>query len=293
MKSNKNGKLKQLHKTIDSIVKARQTQKARVDLNVMKEELTQEELKKFNKPMVDKLTSIANKSNRKQTTILPIEDSLSSPIPISGPSSRLIPIEHTSKEFIKSVKESSKSAKESSKESTESPKVVLKESLQNLETTFKNVFYPDQGIDEEIVKKFYRFDMPSEILKDESLFEQNNNRVVQQLKSLGGQKRGKYADPEIDVHIKALSYYNERIKLIKNALDQQSTVQTGSGIVSYKYYSSCDELIQRLNILCGSREAGNNSPEIRNEIVDILDILLNNNYIKAKQHKKLYSKWCY
>jgi hypothetical protein len=49
MDFNKNNKLKKLHKTIDTIVKARQIQKAKVDLNVMKEELTQEELMKFHK----------------------------------------------------------------------------------------------------------------------------------------------------------------------------------------------------------------------------------------------------
>ena len=117
--------------------------------------------------------------------------------------------------------------------------------------------------------------------------------LFEQLKSLGGQKRSKYADPEIDKWIKALSFYNERIKLIKKGLDQQSKTQTGSGIVSYKYYSSCDELIQRLNLLCGNTEAGNNSPEVRNEIVSILDILLKNQYINSKQHKILYNKWCY
>jgi hypothetical protein len=60
----------------------------------------------------------------------------------------------------------------------------------------------------------------------------------------------------------------------------------------YKYISiSCDELIQRLNVLCGSREAGNNSPEVRNEIVSILDILLNEGEIEPEEHKLLYSKW--
>jgi hypothetical protein len=78
-----------------------------------------------------------------------------------------------------------------------------------------------------------------------------------------------------------------------NALDQQRKFQTGSGIVSYKYYSSCDELIQRLNLLCGNRDAGNNSPIVRNEIVSILDILLENKRINSKEHKKLYNKWCY
>jgi len=290
MASNKNDKLKKLHKTIDTIVKARQIQKAKVDLNVMKEELTLEEIKKFHKPIVDQLTSIVDTNTSKKATLLPIEHSLSSPIPIESPSTTLIPIEHTSKESSKTAKDSSK---DSSKTVKDSSKESYKESLQNLETTLKKVFYPDEGIDEEIVKKFYRFNMPSEIVKDESLYEINYNRVVQQLKSLGGQKKSKYADPEIDKHIKALSFYNERIKLIKKGLVQQSKVQTGSGIVNYKYYSSCDELIQRLNLLYGITEAGNNSPEIRNEIVSILDILLNNKYINTKEHKLLYDKWCY
>jgi gas vesicle protein len=296
MKLNKNDKLKKLHKTIDKIVKSRQIQKAKVDLNVMKEELTQEELKKFHKPMVDKLTSIIDTTNFKKRSLLPIEDSLSTPLPIAGPSTTLIPIEHTSKESSKTVKDSSKSVKESLKtvkESLKSPKESFKESIQNLETTFKNVFYPDEGIDEEIVKNYYRFNMPSEIVKDKNLYEPNYKRVVQQLKSLGGRKKSKDAGSDIDKDIEALSFYNERIKLIKKGLDQQSTVQTGSGIINYKYYSSCDELIQRLNLLCGITEAGNNSPEVRNEIVSILDILLKNRNINSKEHKKLYNKWCY
>ncbi len=66
MDSNKNDKLKKLLKTIDTIVKARQIQKlidkkAKVDLNVMKEEL-----KKFQKPMVDQLISIVDVSNTKK-----------------------------------------------------------------------------------------------------------------------------------------------------------------------------------------------------------------------------------
>jgi hypothetical protein len=239
--------------------------------------------------MVDKLTSIIDTTNFKKRSLLSIEDSLSTPLPIAGPSTTLIPIEHTSEESSKSPKESSKTVKDSSK----SPKESYKESIHNLQTTFKNVFYPDEGIDEEIVKKLYRFNMPSEIVKDESLYEPNHNRVVRILRSLGGQKRGKYADPEIDKWIKALSFYNERIKLIKEGLDQQSKVQTGSGIINYRYYSSCDELIQRLNLLCGITEAGNNSSEVRNEIVSILDILLKNRNINSKEHKKLYNKWCY
>jgi hypothetical protein len=290
MNSNKSNNLKQLHKTIAQIIKARQIQKAKVDLNVMKEELTQEELKKFHKPMIEKLTSLADSKK----SLLPIEDRIPSPTPIESPSTTLIPIEHSSKE---SSKESLKSPKESYKESLKSPKESsiesYKESLKSLETSFKKTYYPDKDIDEEIVKKKYGFNMPSEIVNDVSLYKPNHVRVVQKLKSLGGQKKSKYAELDIDEHIKALSFYNERIKFIKEGLDQQSKLQTGSGIVSYKNYSNCDELIQRLNLLCGNRDAGNNSPEVRNEIVSILDILLKNKSINSNQHKKLYNKWCY
>jgi hypothetical protein len=152
----------------------------------MKEELTQEVLKKFHKPMVDQLTSIVDTTTSNKTTLLPIEDSLSSSIPIAGPSTTLIPIKHTSMESSKSIKDSSKefskSVKESSKQSAENPKVVLPESFKNLETTLKNVFYPGEGIDEEIVKKLYRVNMPSEIVKDKSLYDSNHNRVVQILR---------------------------------------------------------------------------------------------------------------
>ncbi len=61
--------------------------------------------------------------------------------------------------------------------SSKSPKESYKESLQNLETTFKNVFYPDEGIDEEIFKKLYRFNMPSEIVKDKNLYEPNHESL--------------------------------------------------------------------------------------------------------------------
>ena len=79
--------------------------------------------------------------------------------------------------------------------------------------------------------------------------------------------------------------------MIKKAFEKQSQSQTGKGI-TYKYYLTCDELIERLNLLCGNKDAGNNSFEVRNEIVSILDILLNHGLIKPKEHNLLYTKWC-
>lgn len=257
-------RLKLLQETIDTIAKARKIQKARVDSNIMREELSQEEIEKFHKPLTDLVEEKSKElmeTLEENTTRIPIESSVREQKSIEAP--------------LPSIKELPSTSKESSKS--------LKETLK--------VFYPDEGIDKEIVKVLHRFKMPSEILEDRSLFEENYNRVVKTLKSLGGQKKGKLADPLIGDYIKALSAYNERIKLIKEALDQNEQSQTGTGI-TYKYYTSCDELIEKLNLLCGSKDANNNSPEIRNEIVSILDILLNKGMIDANSHKLLYNKWC-
>jgi hypothetical protein len=67
--------------------------------------------------------------NTKKSLLL-IEDSLSSPIPIESLSTTLIPIEHTAKESLKTDKDSSKVSSKTAKESS-------KESLQNLETNLK------------------------------------------------------------------------------------------------------------------------------------------------------------
>ena len=170
--------------------------------------------------------------------------------------------------------ESSMTPKESSKESSKrsSKKSPLK------------VFYPDKGINEHIVKNQYGFNVPSEIVEGPTLHK--SNRVLTKLKSLGGQKSSINPRPKIDEDIKALSTYNKRLKFIQKEFDQQSQCQIGKGI-TYKYYSTCDELIERLNLLCGSKDAGKDSSEVRNEIVSILDILLNKGVIKPKEHNLL------
>ena len=145
----------------------------------------------------------------------------------------------------------------------------------------------------EIVKILHSFKLPSEIAENPDLYKENHGRVVEKLKSLGGQKRGKNADNKlIDEYIEALSFYNNRLKLVKNVLDQQNSSQEGQGI-SYKHYSTCDELVEKLKILCGSREIGNNSAELINEIVSILDILLNKGILNKDEHKIFFNKWCY
>ena len=121
-------KLKELHKTIDAIVEAREIQKAKVDANLIREELNQEELEKFHKPMVeliqeksDELASIASRTN------IAIEGPPSSPLPIASPQEQIeYPTTSESKESSMTPKESSMTPKESLKESSkESPQNVI------------------------------------------------------------------------------------------------------------------------------------------------------------------------
>ena len=59
----------------------------------------------------------------------------------------------------------------------------------------------------------------------------------------------------------------------------------GSGI---RFYKSPGELVERLGLLCASREAGNTSKHVVNELVEILDRLLNEKVIKKSEYKKNY-----
>ena len=62
----------------------------------------------------------------------------------------------------------------------------------------------------------------------------------------------------------------------------------GSGI---RFYKSPGELVERLGLLCASREAGNTSKKVINELVEILHRLLNEKRIKKSEYKKLYKTY--
>jgi hypothetical protein len=60
--------------------------------------------------------------------------------------------------------------------------------------------------------------------------------------------------------------------------------QTGSGI-----FSDPNEMVERLNLLIASKNAGNDSFDVYNECVEILDKLLNLKLIKKSDHKRIFS----
>lgn len=75
--------------------------------------------------------------------------------------------------------------------------------------------------------------------------------------------------------------------LLKGFNSGSTLMSFANKAIQYKYYNNYNELVSRLSLLCASIDAGNNSTEIRNEISEILDILLNNNVINKNEHKKI------
>ena len=58
-----------------------------------------------------------------------------------------------------------------------------------------------------------------------------------------------------------------------------------------KIFTNVNEMVNRLYVLIGSIEAGNKSNEIKNEIMELLDALLNRGAITKSEHKHIYNKY--
>lgn len=328
-------RLKLIQTIINIIVKAREIQKARIDGNVMTEELTKKDLERFHKPVIDKLMenytpsldptqrhvpfkSISHQSNeslsnerdvqqlstQNEAQRMKVEDSSEADIDESTPIGSTLETPRVSSKTHLSSPKTPRFSTKTPRSSRKTPRTSRKTPRSSFKTPItlskKDIIRANSGIDESIMKED-GFNMPSEILADKSLYQSNNIRVNRKLMTLErklilGSKTESYE--ELNKKINAFENYQKKIKSIKaqhvkDGALEASPNQTGSGIPTYRYYSSFDELIMRLNLLCSSREAGNNSQEVINEIVSILDILLNKKLINLKQHKFLTFKWSY
>ncbi len=146
----------------------------------------------------------------------------------------------------------------------------------------------DRGLDRELLDK-HELMLPSRILEDSdriTILEDLIKKVGRLLKSFGGKKgrtrKGSELHKIYQDEVEDLQKYLNTYKIVHQAL----LVQTGSGL-----YKNNDELIARLMLLTSSKQAGNNSTEDHNEIVDILDTLLRNEVISEEKHKMIYNKW--
>ena len=81
-----------------------------------------------------------------------------------------------------------------------------------------------------------------------------------------------------------IDYNNQRLKNIK-----------GSGLKKrgeqVHFFNNPTEMIKKLELIIGSMHAGNNSIQLRNTGVALLDILLKNSILNRSQYNKLYKNY--
>lgn len=97
-------------------------------------------------------------------------------------------------------------------------------------------------------------------------------------------------NPKKNYSEKSLHQYADIIKIaelpISRSKSHKKAILTG-GCGAVKYYKNDDDLVKRLAVLVGSRDAGNNSKVILNEMSEILDILLAKGVIDNDYYEKM------
>ena len=58
-----------------------------------------------------------------------------------------------------------------------------------------------------------------------------------------------------------------------------------------KIFKDPNDLIDRMGVLVGEIEAGNNSVLVHNELMNILDVLLQKGIIDKKMHKSIFKQY--
>ena len=271
--------IKDKEEKFNIIKEARKAQKTKVDYNVMKDQLSYEELEKFHKPVTEQLEQATEKLKE-----------------IKNDNIKLLQV--TSGEARPPLLSEEKRRKEITPLQLEAPQKM--ELLLN----------PNKDIDIPVIEHF-KLLSPGEILEEiksgeieienlQGTIDAFLSEALRYIHENTG-KMNHIKDKESDKYkeyrrvIDGLSEYRKRIKLIPIAvglrgsgfshLIKKKKVHLNGGNI--KFYSSPDELISRLNLLIAGKQAGNNSVELRNEIVEILDELLKTKILTNEQHRFL------
>ena len=84
-----------------------------------------------------------------------------------------------------------------------------------------------------------------------------------------------------------VNYNNQRLKNIKGSGLKKKTKKGGQ----IMFFNNPTEMMKKFELIIGSKVAGNNSIELRNTGVAILDILLRNSILNKSQYSKIYKKY--
>ena len=84
-----------------------------------------------------------------------------------------------------------------------------------------------------------------------------------------------------------INYNDQRLKNIKGSGLKKKTKKGGQ----IMFFNNPTEMIKKLELIIGSMAAGNNSIELRNTGVALLDILLKNSILNRPQYNKIYKNY--
>ena len=85
-----------------------------------------------------------------------------------------------------------------------------------------------------------------------------------------------------------MKYNNQQLKKIKG-----TGLKKKRGGAQVMFFNNPTEMMQKLELVIGSMAAGNNSIELRNTGVALLDILFRNSIINRSQYNKIYRNYFY
>jgi uncharacterized protein YfkK (UPF0435 family) len=156
---------------------------------------------------------------------------------------------------------------------------------------------PNKDLNFDIIEKQFKFEKPSHLL---SLDIRNRNAKIDtmipeistKLKSLNAHNTNAKKLQEQEKIIDNLQCVYSQLKKYKSVLEDirkipfyekdSSRQQTGSGT-----FSDPNEMVERLDLLIASKNVGNDSIEVYNECVEILDKLFKMKLIKKSDHKRI------
>ena len=101
------------------------------------------------------------------------------------------------------------------------------------------------------------------------------------------QYRRKFIQDTSKVLTDYINYNYQRLKNIKGSGLKKKTKKGGQ----IMFFNNPTEMMKKLELIIGSKVAGNNSIELRNTGVALLDILLKNSILNRSQYNKIYKNY--